>query len=87
MYHVIANYKGMHLNNLICDLCKSATCDQRHLLECSILKKEIPELKENIHVKYSDLFSKDDDKINSVIKLFRIITRKREELLDSLQQQ
>ena len=85
MYHMKANYKGMHLNNLICNLCKSATCDQRHLLECSILKKELPEVQKNVHVRYSDLFSNDgDDKIISEIKLFCVITRKREELLDSL---
>ena len=33
MYHVKANYKNKYLNNLTCDLCKSATSDQPHLME------------------------------------------------------
>ena len=28
MYNVKANYPGSHLYNMICDLCKSSTCDQ-----------------------------------------------------------
>ena len=35
MYQVKSNYKGLYINNLTCDLCKSATCDQRHLLSCT----------------------------------------------------
>ena len=83
MYHVKSNYKNKYINNLICDLCKSATCDQQHLMECSILKKEISQLKENTVIKYSDIFT-NNDKIIPAIKLFSIICRRREELLDEL---
>ena len=85
MYKVKANYKGQHLNNLTCKLCKSATCDQRHLMECSVLKSHIPDLNNNTEVKYSHLFSSDNEKIVPAIKLFFTITRKREELLEEQQ--
>ena len=86
MYHVKANYKKMYVNNLICDLCKSTTCDQLHLMECSVLKKEIPELQQNKTVQYMDLF-KNNEKIIPAIKLFSIICRKREELMFEMSNQ
>ena len=79
----VQEYKNKYINNLICDLCKSSTCDQSHLMECSILKEEILELKENTKIKYSDIFT-NNDKIIPAIKLFSIICRRREELLDEL---
>ena len=50
-------------------------------MECSVLKEEVPELKNNLEVKYNHLFSS-DDKYVPAIKLFSKITRKREELLE-----
>ena len=85
MYHVKSNYKNKYVNNLTCELCKSATCDQPHLMECSKLKKELPELQQNKSVKYVHLFS-NDDKIIPAIKLFSSITRKREELIEELKE-
>ena len=81
MYNVKANYPGSHIYNMICELCKSATCDQRHLMVCSVLKKEVPELNNNTTVKYSHLFES-SDKIVPAIKLFNTIDKKREELID-----
>ena len=74
-------YPGSHLYNMICDLCKSSTCDQRHLMVCSVLKEEVPELRSNTKVKYSDLFES-NEKIVLAAKLFSAIDKKREELLE-----
>ena len=84
MYNVKSNYKGQYINNMSCKLCKSATCDQRHLMDCSILKNEVPELKNNSEVQYNHLFAS-DDKYVLAIKLFNKIIRKREELLEEQQ--
>ena len=86
MYHVKANYKNKYPNNLTCELCKSTTYDQPHLMECSKLKQEVPEIEQNTTVKYSHLFS-NDDKMIPAIKLFSLITRKREELIEELNQE
>ena len=86
MYQVKSNYKKKYPNNLTCDLCKSATCEQSHLMECSKLKQEVPELQQNTEVKYMHIFS-NNDKIVPAIKLFSIIARKREELIDGLNQE
>ena len=83
MYKVKANYRGNHLYNMVCDLCRSATCDQRHLMECSVLHQEVPELRNNINVKYQHLFGSLDNMVPA-IKLFSAITKRREELLDEL---
>ena len=83
MYKVKANYPGKYLYNMICDLCKSSTCDQMHLLECSVLRQEVPELRANITVKYQHLFGSMENIIPAV-KLFSAITKRREELLDEI---
>ena len=80
MYNVKANFPGNHLFNMICDLCKASTCDQRHLMSCSVLKQEVAELK-NTQIKYSHLFSS-IEKIVPAINLFSAIDKKREEMLE-----
>ena len=79
------NYKNLYNFNLNCKLCKSQICDQQHLLQCSVLKTSVPELAANIDVKYNDLFG-DIEKIVPAIKLFSKIVRKREELLELLEE-
>ena len=50
-------------------------------LVCSVLKQEVPELRGNTEVKYSDLFGS-IEKMVPAIKLFSAINKKREELLE-----
>ena len=54
-----------------------------HLMECSVLRQEVPELRANITVKYRHLFSSMENIIPAV-KLFSAITKRREELLDEI---
>ena len=82
MYHVKSNFKGIYLNNLACDLCKSSTCDQRHLLSCKVLQNLVPELKFT-KVKYHHLFGSVTEMI-AAVKLFMKITEQREEILQIL---
>ena len=55
-------------------------------MEFSKLKQEVTELQQNTEVKYMHIFS-NNDKIVPAIKLFSIIARKREELIDGLNQE
>ena len=82
MYQVKCNFKGLYTNNLTCDLCKSAICDQRHLLSCTVLQSLIPELKVT-KVKYHHLFGTIDQMVPA-IKLFSKITEERDEVFQIL---
>ena len=84
MYRVKCNFKNEFNFNILCDLCKSAICDQRHLLSCSVLKSNMPEL-DSTTVRYHHLFG-DIEKMIPAIKLFSQITERREELLQKLQE-
>ena len=53
-----------------------------HILECIILKLEVPEILSNDNIKSSDAFSNDLTKVNTFIAIFQKAWRKREELLD-----
>ena len=66
----------------MCRLCKSAICDQRHLLSCNVLKREVPELKHS-NVKYHHIYGSIEQMIPA-IKLFSKISERREELLEIL---
>ena len=81
MFSVKANFKNFYKFNLMCNLCKSQICDQQHLFQCSVLKLSVPELNNNMNVKYSDIFG-DIEKVVPAIKLLAKITKKREELLE-----
>ena len=79
MYQVKCNFKGLYLNNLSCDLCKSAICNQRHLLTCSVLKSLVPELKET-KVKYNHLFGTIDQMVPAIKLLAKVIEQRDEAL-------
>ena len=82
MYQVKTNFRGLYNYNLSCDLCKSSTCDQWHLLVCKVLQSLVPEL-QNTKVKYHHLFGSIDDMIPA-IKLFMKITEQRDEIIQVL---
>ena len=82
MYQVKTNFKNQFNFNLSCNLCKSAICDQRHLMSCKVIQSFVPELK-TTKVKYHHLFGNIDQMVPA-IKLFTKITEQREELLQIL---
>ena len=82
-YPVKANLKNKYRQNLACFLCNSSSCDQQHLMTCAVLRKFVPDLI-NTKVKYSDIFSDNVDKQLAAVKLFDIIDKQRERLLEAL---
>ena len=82
-YPVKANLKNKYRQNLACFLCNSSSCDQQHLMTCVVLRKFVPDLI-NTKVKYSDIFSDNVDKQLAAVKLFDIIDKQRERLLETL---
>ena len=44
MYSVKTNFRSKFENDLICNLCASSECSQRHLFVCPVIKAFIPEL-------------------------------------------
>ena len=80
-YPVKANLKNKYKNDLLCGFCRSAFCEQQHLLQCSVLKKFVPELRDT-KVKYDDIFSDSVEAQLEAVKLFNIIDKQREILCD-----
>ena len=66
-----------------CPLCKTEEDDQKHFIECLILKISCPEILNNTEIKYTDLYSNDIEKQNSLSKLLEIAIRKRSEILNT----
>ena len=69
----------------ICFLCKEVGSEdsQTHvLMNCSVLKKECPQLRQT-SVKYEDIFSSDSGTVGEAVKICEISLRKRLELLES----
>ena len=80
-YPVKANLKNKYKNDLLCCFCKSAVCEQEHLLQCSVIKKFVPELRDT-KVKYSDIFNDNVEAQLAAVKLFDIVDKRREKLCD-----
>ena len=83
MYQVKSNFKNQYNFNLSCVLCRSAVCDQQHLLSCKVIQSLVPEAK-TTKVKYQHLFGSIDQMVPAA-KLFMKITQQREELLQILE--
>ena len=56
--------------------------DQKHLLECIILKLTCPHILNNTDIKYTDIFIDNLEKQNEVGKLLEVALRKRTEILN-----
>ena len=79
MLNVTDNY-GQKIH---CPLCKIGQDDQKHLIECIVLKIACPEILNNIDTKYEDLYSNNLEKQNEIGKLLEIAMRKRTEILNN----
>ena len=82
-YPVKCNLKNKYRDNLSCFLCNSSVCDQQHLMTCVVLRKFVPEMR-NTSVNYSDIFSENVDNQLAAVKLFNLIDKQRERLLETL---
>ena len=82
MYPVKNNFKNKIKQqgiSIYCELCKDKVDDQQHLLNCIILKKLVPELKDT-QVEYKDIFGS-IDKMVLAVKLLMKVCSAREETL------
>ena len=69
MLDVKINFKNFYTDDK-CRLCKNEQENQSHLLNCSELIKNCPELYNDMIVKYDDLFSENIKKQHRVIELY-----------------
>ena len=74
MVKVRCNYKNMHSSHY-CPLCESEEDTQEHLLACSAIHLQLPE------VTYSDIFGNDTQKMNLTLQALKSAFERREELL------
>ena len=65
-----------------CKLCNEYLDSQEHLIECSQIKKDVKEIRENRTVQHDDIFSPKIKKKILAVKLFTKALRKRKEILD-----
>ena len=82
MYPVKANFKNKYKNDIFCEFCKIEISDQQHQMQCTVIKRFIPELI-STKVKYTDLFGNVERQLDFV-KLFTKITQQREVLKECL---
>ena len=71
-----------------CPLCKEDNepseqrlDSQEHLIYCEIIKRHVPEIRENIIVKHDDIFSEDINKQKAAVQLFQKAMNARKRLL------
>ena len=82
MLDVRTNFEGMYKNNLICQVCLSHTDTQELIPTCSGLRNNNDEL-----IKYNNLFSKDLDVVVSTLKQYKLLWKKREQILQKKNEQ
>ena len=82
-YPVKSNMKNKYKDDLLCNLCRSAVCEQEHLLRCAVLQEFVPELR-NTKVMYSDIFGRNVEAQLAAVKLFDLIDKQRELVMDAL---
>ena len=88
MFPVKENFKNkvkQHGQNIYCEICKVKRDNQKHLLQCTILKNLVPELKTTT-VKYDDIFG-DIMKMVKAAKLLKKVCDARKEFLDMMSNQ
>ena len=86
MAKVATNFSHSYVD-LSCPLCKSSSDTQEHLLSCSTLKNEVPELKLNLENSYKHIFGNNIKKMKKTITLLDLAMKKREELIENKEKQ
>ena len=69
-------------NKTKCPLCKIGEDDQKHLIECIVIKLNCHEIYYNTDSQYEDIFTENITKLNKISQLLQVATRKRDEILE-----
>ena len=80
--NVKANFRFKYQNNILCPLCQNETDDQRHVMDCSVLKRKY-ESTETVKTQceYEDIFA-DHKKQKAITHLFSKLMKIRNKLVD-----
>ena len=71
-----ANFKQKYLNkSLLCTLCNEVLDDQKHLLSCKILLKNLKTIEISSEIKYEDIFADDEKKQKNITALYMKLIR------------
>jgi elongation factor P--beta-lysine ligase len=74
MYKCKENVKNQFKNEFqFCELCKVSADSQSHLMECHILVNCVPELRNNLYIKYEDIFKSVDKQVKAIKLLTKVI--------------
>ena len=65
----------------LCPVCVVELNTQRHLTECTVLKKYCSKMTINSQSKYEDIFGCDTGKMKNMVDNLEIIIRKRDQLI------
>ena len=65
-----------------CKLCKMELDNQEHIIQCSKIKDEVSEVRQNYIIKHDDIYSKSFQKKKAAVKLYAVALRKRKEILN-----
>ena len=83
MYSVKENFSSNYENtNMLCELCGNGPSTQKHLFNCAVLKRFIPELV-NSKVKYEFIFG-NMKQMKEVVQILIKISDIRQQLLDDI---
>ena len=80
MSNLKCNRKRSHAD-LSCDLCNLALDEDRHLLQCVVIKEKSVNISNNSLSKYEDIFGSDVDKMVSTVNLLEEALSIREKLI------
>ena len=80
MSNLKCNRKRSHAD-LSCDLCNLALDEDRHLLQCVVIKEKSVNIRNNSLSKYEDIFGSDVDKMVSTVNLLEEALSIREKLI------
>ena len=69
---VKCNFKTHYKDNNLCHLCKKHEDTQEHCLECDIIRKHNPEVKD--HIKYNHIFGDDEQQVQAAQYLHHLLT-------------
>ena len=69
-------------NKTKCPLCKIGEDNQKHLIECIVIKLNCHEISYNTDSQSEDIFTENITKLNKISQLLQVATRKRDEILE-----
>ena len=85
-----ANYRNMYKDDdMLCILCKTEYCDQKHILACSVLLNALQTMETSrSKIIYEDIFNEDTSKQKEVTALYRtLLDIRKKKIQDLLEEQ